>query len=128
MWFRIIISMFLLIGSMLKPVWANHTYYIYCENLQTKYWEWLFDNNGEYITVKGKWHEIHAPQSTYVRLLQISENSYLELKDRCQKSFGKNWEPHPGRNIIDHWYLFSYISKKSGRIKFSKGNYTLLNH
>tara|TARA_B100001094_G_scaffold333028_2_gene407996 strand:- start:10406 stop:10783 length:378 start_codon:yes stop_codon:yes gene_type:complete len=125
MWSRFIISICIWICSATS---SAATYYVYCEELGTKSWDWLIDSDGEYVKVAGTWTTLQIRTHATIRLMQISEQNYREFKQSCQQYFGQNWEPHPGMNIIDHWYLFMYQSQKNMQWKASRGHYSLLPH
>ena len=98
---------------------------VYCENLDTKKWYWLYDKKEKKKTVvRGTWEffPIKGYYGFEVKSLRISKNDMERLYVSCQSQYGYQYAPHPASSIYDSWFLFNYREKDT--MFFSQGTYT----
>tara|TARA_B100001094_G_scaffold331596_1_gene400507 strand:+ start:4852 stop:5241 length:390 start_codon:yes stop_codon:yes gene_type:complete len=97
--------------------------YVYCENLDTEEWEWLQDQNDNFVKVKGIWQYIldYPEHGVAIKAFKVPQLTLKELNKKCSDEFGKEWVSHPGESWLDDWYLFYYVSDQKNFL--SKGSY-----
>lgn len=77
--------------------------YVYCENLNTKEWEWLQDQNDNFVKVRGIWQYIldYPKYGSIIKAFKVPKSVFNELNTQCSNEFGKEWVPHPGESWSD---------------------------
>lgn len=99
--------------------------YVYCEELKTGDWQWLLDDEQNYVWVSGyivRYRCDKGDNPYDFGSMQVSYGLFVKLHTLCEKAFGAGWVPHPGDYLTD-WYLFDYVNSMHERV-FSSGFFT----
>ena len=65
--------------------------YVYCEDVQTHEWQWLFDDDGEAVWVHGHVLNYQNRDTSEVYefgSMPVSKRVFERLHERCVESFG----------------------------------------
>ena len=96
--------------------------HVYCADLEANVWEWLYDENGDYISIEGQWGAHILDEDNAFGYFSVSEPDYREVAAKCYR-LGK--VAHPADNRLSNWYLFQ-VQLSEGGVMFSRGYFTKL--
>ncbi|GEM74730.1 hypothetical protein [Vibrio sagamiensis] len=97
---------------------------VYCATIDGNAWDWLYDDNGDYTNIEGKWEIQRINRLSSFRFFDISYNNYVKCQELCAKD---GMVPHPARSNHSNWYIFRVHFENEEKI-FAQGYYTLIRH
>ena len=107
------LSTLLLIRS---SAYANVTTYVYCGLRDASNWEWLLDNNDDYVTISGRWGRVTEASGIYFQVFRVSEEVWQQKALQCPAGYISQ----PADSGTSRWEIFEII-RSDGSSYFING-------
>ncbi|RSD30490.1 hypothetical protein [Vibrio pectenicida] len=99
-----------------QTVYANTTTYVYCGLPDASDWEWLLDENDNYMTIPGKWGRITEASGHYFKVFRVSEEVWQQKSFNCPSGYTSQ----PADSGTSRWEIFEVI-RSNGSSYFING-------
>ncbi|CAM3572335.1 hypothetical protein [Vibrio aquimaris] len=110
----LLLSSLLLLSS---SVFADTTTYVYCGPTDGgRDWDWLLDQDDNYVTIKGQWARITEASGRYFKVFRVTEELWLQKSLQCPAGYNVQ----PADSGTSRWEIFEII-RANGSSYFING-------
>ncbi|NRD72211.1 hypothetical protein HQQ94_02950 [Shewanella sp. VB17] len=79
--------------------------YVYCGLPDGSDWEWLLDENNNYVPIEGQWGRITAANHGYFKVFKVQESTFIEKTLTCPEGY----ITQPAERNSSKWEIFELI-------------------
>lgn len=103
--------------SIINLAQASSTTYVYCGLPDGSDWDWLYDEQGNYINIEGEWRRISLHDSSFYNVFNVQQSTFNQKKIKCPSGY----IPQPADRNTSYWEVFQ-ISLPNGSSYFMEGH------
>ncbi|AEH16468.1 hypothetical protein [Shewanella baltica] len=100
---------------------ADTSTYVYCGLPDGSDWEWLLDENDNYVTIEGQWGQVILPNRRYFMTFKVQQSVFDEKGLTCPEGYFIQ----PGNRNLANWDVFQ-IMQSNGSSYIMDGYKTYL--